>query len=414
MRFFKFKGVDASGKVQKGVLLANSEEEVLEYLSSLKVTILKIQPIRENIFSKILRSLSKISLKDKIFLSRTISLILKSGASPIEGLRNFVKDLRSGKLKDFILFLILNVERGNPIYQAFEAFPEDFTQIEVESIKVGEMSGNLLKTFEDWTENLEKEKNIRSEILSSLIYPTIVLIAAFVVLVLASTLVMPRLSQLVLEMGTKLPKFSELTLKFGIFIGKNIKLILMILGALILILIGFVASQKGRDLFYRLGLKIPFIKNLLFVLNLRALCFTLASLIEGGIPLAQSIYLTAGVIKHDELKRALIRIYQKIQTGGDFGELIMQEEIFPKIFSGIIKTASQTGNLSEILRILEKNYEDEIRISIRNITTVIEPILILSVGIIVGFIAVSIIVPIYQQISAQLEQSMKGQGEFMK
>jgi type II secretory pathway component PulF len=114
------------------------------------------------------------------------------------------------------------------------------------------------------------------------------------------------------------------------------------------------------------------------------------------------------------MRRALLRIYQKIQTGGDFGDLVLQEEVFPKIFSGIIKTASQTGNLSEILRILEKNYEDEIRISIKNLITIIEPILILGVGIIVGFIAVSIILPIYQQISAQLEQSTKGQMEFMK
>jgi type II secretory pathway component PulF len=414
MKFFKFNAVDTSGKTQRGILLANTEEEVIEYLSGLGLTTLKIYPVKENIFSKISRSIFKISLKNKIFLSRTISLILKSGASPTEGLRSFVKDLKGGKLKNFILFLILNVEKGNPIYQAFQAFPEDFSQIEVETIKVGEMSGNLLKTFEDWTENLEKEKGIRSEILSSLIYPTIVLIAAFAVLIMASTLVMPRLSQLVLEMGTKLPKFSEIILKTGIFIGKNIKSILMILGFLIFILIIAAISKRGRDFFYKLGLKIPFIKNLLFSLNIRALCFTLSSLIEGGIPLAQSIYLTASVIKHEEMKRALLRIYQKIQTGGDFGDLVLQEEVFPKIFSGIIKTASQTGNLSEILRILEKNYEDEIRISIKNLITIIEPILILGVGIIVGFVAVSIILPIYQQISAQLEQSTKGQMEFMK
>ncbi|MGC8981411.1 MAG: type II secretion system F family protein [Minisyncoccia bacterium] len=414
MKFFKFNSIDTSGKTQKGTLLANTEEEVIEYLSSLGLTVLKISPVKENIFSKLSKSIFKISLKNKIFLARTISLILKSGASPVEGLKNFVKDLKGGKLKEFILFLILNVEKGNPIYQAFQAFPEDFSQIEVEMIKVGEMSGNLLKTFEDWTENLEKEKEIRSEILSSLIYPTIVLIAAFAVVILASTLVMPRLSQLVLEMGTKLPKFSEIILKVGIFIGKNIKSILLILGALILILIFLIISKRGRDFFYKLGLKIPFIKNLLFSLNLRAFCFTLSSLIEGGIPLAQSLYLTSSVIKHEGIRTALTRIYKKIQTGGDFGELISEEPIFPKIFSGIIKTASQTGNLSEILRILEKNYEEEIRILIKNLITIIEPVLILGVGIIVGFVAVSVIVPIYQQISSQLEQSMKGPGELMK
>lgn len=413
MKFFKYNAIDNSGRNQKGSLLATSEEEVIEYLSSLGLTVLKISPIKENFITKLTRSIFKISLKNKIFLARTISLILKSGASPIEGLKSFVKDLKGGKLKNFILFLILNVEKGNPIYQAFQAFPEDFNQIEVEMIKVGEMSGNLLKTFEDWTKNLEKEKEIRSEILSSLIYPSIILISAFVVVILAGTLVMPRLSQLVLEMGTKLPKFSEILLKSGIWVGKNIKKLLLCFGMFIFILILFSISQKGRNFFYKLGLKLPVLKTLLFTLNIRAFCFTLSSLIDGGIPLSQSLYLTSSVIKHEEIRRALIRIYNKLLTGENFGSLLIQEKIFPKIFSGIVKTASETGSLSEVLRILEETYEEEIRLSIKNLITIIEPVLILFVGMIVGLVAVSVIVPIYQQISAQLEQSMKGGAEIM-
>ena len=158
MRFYKFQAVDNLGKFHKGKLLAESEQEIVEYLASIDLTPIKIYLSTETFVNKILRSFRKLSLKDKIFFARNISLILKSGAGLIEGLKIFVRNLKDGYLKDFVLFLIYNLQKGNPFYLTFQYFPESFTPVEVELIKIGELSGNLSKTFDNWVENLEKEK----------------------------------------------------------------------------------------------------------------------------------------------------------------------------------------------------------------------------------------------------------------
>lgn len=407
MRFYKFQAVDNLGKFHRGKLIAESEQEIVEYLSSIGLTPIKVTLSTESFVNKILRSFRKLSLKDKIFFARNISLILKSGAGLIEGLKIFVRNLKDGYLKDFVLFLIYNLQKGNPFYLTFQYFPESFTPVEVELIKIGELSGNLSKTFDNWVEDLEKEKNVRTELLSSLLYPSIILIAAFGVIILVTTFVMPKIAGLVEQMGTKLPTFSRVILSTGIWIGDHIKIIFAILALLIIIFISLFVTRNGRRILLLIALKLPILKTLILNMNLRSFCFVFGSLIESGITVSQSLYLTSLVISHPELKEAALRMHQKIQGGANFEEVLVQERIFPPVFSGVMIIGSETGNLSKVLEVMEKYYEDEVKYSIKNLMTLLEPLLIVFVGIIVGLIAISIVVPVYQQISAQLEQGLQ-------
>ena len=407
MQFYKFHAIDNFGKLHKGKLIGESEQEIVDYLSNLGLTPIKIYLSTETFFNKILRSFRKLSLKDKIFFARNVSLILKSGAGLIEGLKIFTRNLKDGYLKDFVLFLIYNLQKGNPFYLSFQYFPESFSPVEIELIKIGELSGNLSKTFDNWVNDLEKEKNVRTELLSSLLYPSIILIAAFAVIILVTTFVMPKIADLVQQMGTKLPAFSRFILSAGIWIGNHIKLILGIIALLIVIFISLFITRKGRNILLLIGLRLPILKNLILNMNLRSFCFIFGSLIESGITVSQSLYLTSLVISHPELKEAALRMYQKIQSGANFEEVLTQEKIFPPVFSGVMIIGSETGNLSKVLEVMEKYYEDEVKYTIKNLMTLLEPLLIVFVGLIVGLIAVSIVVPVYQQISAQLEQGLK-------
>ncbi len=407
MNFYKFVAIDQLGKIHKAKLIAESEQEITDYLSGLGLTPIKISLSAETFFYKILKPLKRISLKDKIFFARNVSLILKSGAGFIDGLKIFVKNLKDGILKDFVLFLIYNLEKGSPFYLTFQYFPESFTPVEIELIKIGELSGNLTKTFDKWVEDLEKEKNVRTELMSSLLYPSIILIAAFAVIILVTTFVIPKIAGLVQQMGTKLPAFSRVILTTGIWIGDHIKLIFSFLFLFIVILISLLITRKGRNILLKISLRLPILKNLILNMNLRSFCFILGSLIESGITISQGLYLTSLVISHPELKEATLRMHQKIQGGSNFEEVLSQEKIFPPVFSGVMIIGSETGNLNKVLEVMEKYYEDEVKYTIKNLMTLLEPLLIVFVGLIVGLIAVSIIVPVYQQISAQLEQGLQ-------
>ena len=407
MRFYKFQAVDNLGKFHRGKLIAESEQEVVDYLSGLGLTPIQVVLSTETFLNKIFKPFRKLSLKDKIFFARNVALILKSGAGLIEGLKIFVRNLKAGYLKDFVLFLIYNLQKGNPFYLTFQYFPESFSPVEIELIKIGELSGNLSKTFDNWAANLEKEKNVRTELFSSLLYPSIILIAAFGVIILVTTFVMPKIANLVQQMGTKLPAFSRIILSIGIWIGNHIKLIFLFLSLLTILFIGLLITRKGRQILLLIGLKLPILKTLILNMNLRAFCFIFGSLIESGITVLESLYLTSSVISHPEFREAILRIHQKIQGGANFEKVLAQEKVFPPIFSGVMLIGSETGNLSRVLEVMEKYYEDEVKYTIKNLMTLLEPLLIVFVGIIVGLIAVSIVVPVYQQISAQLEQGLQ-------
>ncbi|GIW66196.1 MAG: type IV pilin assembly protein PilC [Candidatus Parcubacteria bacterium] len=408
MKYYYFEAFDHQGKIQKGKILGESEAEIVEYLKTYNLTIIKIKEAKDISFLKsIFRFLTSIKTKDKIFLFRNLSLILKSGANFSQGLRILSKSLKYSSLKEFITFLIYHIEKGGHVYEAFEYYKNSFNPIEIEIIKIGEISGNLIKSFERLADDLNKDKQIKSEIVSFLIYPSIILTISFLVIILVTTFVIPRLAGLVKQMDTELPFYSKLIIDFGLLIGSNIKFILLVLSILLIIFILLLISSLGRSLIFKISLKIPIIKNILLVLNLRTFCFVLESLLKSGISLSKAINLTSYVINHPNIKEALIRINQKIEQGYNFSESINQEEVFPKFFAGILAIASETGNVTEVLNILQNYYEDEFRFYVKNLTNLIEPILIVFVGLIVGFIAVSIVIPIYQQISSQIEKGVQ-------
>lgn len=407
MKNYYFIAFDQQGKKQRGKILAESEASAIEYLKTYGLTVVSIKPQIKNIFLRFPYFLANIKLKDKIFLYRNFSLILKSGASLTQGLRILAKSIKYSALKEFIFFLIYYIERGGHIYEVFEYYQDSFTPIEIEIIKIGEISGNLGKSFEKLADDLSKEKQIKSEIISNLIYPSIILGFSFLVIILVTTFVMPRLANLVKQMETQLPFYSMIILNTGLFIGNNIKIIILLLFVAIILFIILIFSKKGRGLLFQLGLKLPIVKNILLILDLRSFCFVLESLLRSGISLSRGLALTSYSLNHPKIKEATNRLKNKIEQGFDFTESINQETVFPKFFGGILGIASETGNLTEVLNILQGYYEDELNFYIKNLITLIEPILIIIVGLIVGLIAIAIVVPIYQQISTQIERGLQ-------
>lgn len=412
MEFYKYKVINNKNQIFKGKLIASSEKEVLEYLTSIGFAVVDVKKSTETFFTNLFKFLEKFSLKDKIFISRNISLILKSGANLTDSLRILVNSIKNRKIRDFFLLLMFNIEKGAPFYSTFELFKHSFSPVEVELIKIGETSGTLSKTFDKLAQDLEKEKNIRSEIISSLIYPMIILVAAFGVVILVTTVVLPKIAELVKEMRTELPMFSKIILNAGVWIGAHLKIVMASLLFLILIILFFFLTKYGRALLLKISLKLPILKNLIINMNLRSFCFLMKSLIDSGINVSQSLLLTSTVLNHPNLKIALENIYKGIQGGGNFSDLIQRERVFPEILAGLLSIGYETGNLSSVLGLMEEFYEDEVRYAIKNLLTLLEPILIIFVGIIVGLVAVSIIVPVYQQISTQLEQGTRGRGGF--
>ncbi len=410
MLIYRFKAYDSKGKIHTGNLFMPSEEEAISFLLRNNLTPLEVKLIPQTLISQFLFKLFfKITFDQKLFLLRNLALLLKSGMNLDKGLALLTEEAKGG-LKDFLFYLNYNLQRGEPLYKTFSFFPSAFNEVEVETIRAGELSGNLVENLENLVKNLERQKQIKNEIISSIIYPAIVLFLAFGVLVLLITFVMPKISLLLAQLTDKPPFFTQILLSVSNFVNQHLNLVIIFLFLSFSTLIFFFLFRKTRNLMIKLLMKAPLFSKIYLSLAFSQSLFILRSLLGAGIPLTQALKLTAEATFHPEIKKAFQDIEKGLRTGKKFGDALKEEPAIPSFLASVLAIASESGTLEETLKVMEEFYLDEFRNMIRNFLNLLQPALIIFVGLIVAFVALAVLIPLYQQISNQL-QMQQGRGQ---
>ncbi len=405
-----FKAYDSKGRLITGNLYVDNEYEAMSFLTKNNLTPVEVKLVSENFIYKILfRFFFRINFSQKLFLMRSLALLLRSGLNINKGLEILTEEAKSG-LKDFLYYMSYNLQKGDPLYKSFASLPQIFNEIEVETIKSGEISGKLSENLERLAENIDRKRQIRNEIISSALYPAIVIGLIFGVIVLLITFVIPKISVLLSQLTDKPPFLTKLLILISNFVNQNLGLISVIFVSLISILVFLFIWKKSRLLIFNLFFKAPLISKIYLYFNLSQFLFILRSLLAAGIPLAQALKLTSDAISHVELKRALQRVQKGLIMGEKLGDLLKQEEVIPKFLSSVVTIAFESGKLEEILKVMEDYYLDEFKRLIRNLLNLLQPVLLIVVGIVIAFVAVAVLFPIYHQISTQLKMQ-QGRGE---
>ncbi len=409
MIVYRFKAYDPKGKIHTGNLFLTSEEEVISFLLRNNLTPIEVKLLPQSFFYQILLKLFfKITFKQKLFLIRSLYLILKSGLSLDKGLEILTKEAKGG-LKDFLFYLSYNLQRGEPFYKTFAAFPQVFSEVEIETIKAGEVAGNLIENLEKLAENLDRQRQIRNEIISNIIYPAIVLLLAFGVIVLLITFVMPKISILLTQLTEKQPFLTRILIAVSQFVNQNLTVVTLVLILFFFLLIFVLVLKQTRNLLIKILMKMPIFSYLYLSLALSQVLFVLRSLLGSGLSLTQALRLAANSTFHPQVKKAFFNVEADIRTGKKFGDALLAQETIPVFLANILGIANETGGLEETLAVMENFYLEEFRTTIRNLLNLLQPVLLIFVGGIVGFVAIAILVPIYQQISTQL-QFQEGRG----
>lgn len=409
MIVYRFKAYDYKGKIHTGNLFLPSEEEVISFLLKNNLTPIEIKLLPQSFFSQLIFKLFfKITFQQKLFLIRNLYLILKSGLGLDKGLEVLTKEAKGG-LKDFLFYLSYNLQRGEPFYKTFAAFPQAFSQVEVETIKAGEVAGNLIENLQKLAENLDRQRQIKNEIVSNIIYPAIVLLLAFGVIILLITFVMPKISILLTQLTEKPPLLTKILINLSKFINNNLTLVTASLLLFFFVFIFILLLRRTREFLLSVLMTMPLFSYVYLSLALSQFLFILRSLLTSGLSLTQSIRLAAEATFHPKLKKAFLNVEQRLRTGKKLGDALLAEEDIPFFLSNILAIASETGALEETLKVMEDFYLEEFRTLVRNLLNLLQPALLIFVGGIVGFVAIAVLVPIYQQITTQL-QFQEGRG----
>jgi type II secretory pathway component PulF len=394
---YHYRAADASGKIVEEDIDAGSLQEVLQNLSGKNLSPVSVKAMKQ-VRAGFMGMLGKITISDKVFLTKYLALMLRVGTDLLSAINILIADFDKPALRNFLLEIRENLMEGRPFAEAFARYPNVFSLTFISLVRAAETSGSLQSTFQELSDSLVREADLRSRIRAALIYPLVLLCMSGVIIIFLVTFALPKVVNVFSQSGISPPLFSQVVFTVGLFIGNNIIVILLGLAVLIGAGMFFVyKTETGKRTLDAIAMSVPVLKNIYRDLAIQRMAATMSSLMKAGLPIVQTINVAADTVSLREYKFALARVAKEgLEKGLTIGESFRRETVFPRSVTSLIAISEKAGHLEEVLGTLADFYEGNIDASIKTAVSLLEPALLLFMGVLVGVIALSIIVPIYQ------------------
>lgn len=393
---FSYIASKPDGKTVRGTVEAPSQAAVLSFLGQRELRPVSVLPATAGggLFRR------SINATDIIFLTKYLALMLRAGTDLFRALDILIADFEKPAMKALLMEIRESLERGQPFYTTFARYPKQFELVFVNLVKAGELSGNLESVFENLSVMLVKKEDLRRRIVSALTYPAILFVASMGIVTFLVTFALPRIADVFKSGGFTPPGFVAWVFIFAEFVSNNI-LPLGIMGLLsaVFLWVFFFRTVLGRAYLFALLRHVPVVRGVLQRIAIQRFASTLSSLLRAGLPIIDSLELTATAVGDYAFETALQHIAREgIARGLTLGDAFRREAAFPLVITTLIGVSEKAGHLDEVLATLGSFYDSEIDASIKNMVTLIEPLMLIILGGIVGLIALSVIIPIYQLI----------------
>lgn len=340
---------------------------------------------------------SSISVQDKINFARHLAMIVKAGMPVQEGLRIILSQTESKVLQKIITQLIEDLNNGHFLADSLEQYENLFGPFFVNIVRVGESSGTLGKNLLYLAEEIRKAKMLKSKVRSAMVYPIVILLATLAMVGFLTFFVFPKLIPLFRGFNVKLPATTTALITAADFLQNYGLYSLIIIAGLIFLFRVLVNKVPPFKYFlHRIILVTPVIAPLSISINIVNFCRVLALLLKSGVTIVDSLAITSKTFENLVYRKAVLQAEADIRRGEQLAVyLTKRKKIFPLLVSGMIRIGENTGNLEENLDYLAEYYDDEMTNKLSGLTSLLEPLLLLTMGLVVGFVALSIITPIY-------------------
>jgi len=402
---FIYKALTKEGRETQGELQAVNRQVAIEYLQRDNLTPLFIE--EKGSFEKRKASIfnftfgNRVAALDRMFLTRHLSAILKSGINLREALEILEDDVQKPIMKKILKDARINLERGQPLSVTFQAYEKHFSSVFIGLVKAGEVSGNLEGTLENLGMQLQRDYDLKKRVQSAMIYPLILLGASSLIVVLLLTFVMPRLIKALTQAKVVLPLITRILIGLSKILSASPILTVIVFLALIVSAIIFFQNKQGRQFFILIMERLPISKDLIKKLALSRFAITLRNLLNSGVSAVEALNITAKTIGNEKYERALLDIETELRKGAPLHEVFKKRsELFPQLVTSVITVGERTGTLERSLLLISNYYNEEVDRVLKNLVSLLEPILLIIMGAIVAAIALSILLPIYQLVSS--------------
>ena len=395
MAIFKYKAINSEGQRIEGSQSADSESQIREMLLSNQYYPLSIE--KENSKSKKSFSFnSKVKLKDIAVFCRQFYVMLDSGLSIGKALNILIEQCEKPKLREALIGVNGELKRGETLASSMRKRKDVFPNLLTSMIDAGERSGNLDIILKRMAEYYEKETKIRGKIKSAMIYPIVLGVVAIIAITFILTFVMPTFVQMFEENNVDLPMSTKMVLETSKVLGKYGIIIFLILVTAIILLGKYLKSEEGQYKLSSINLKIPVIKKLTQKIIVSRFTRTMGIVSSSGMSLVTSLEIVASVVGNKIAEKELLKVKEKVLKGEGLGDSIMNIKIFPPMLASMVKIGEEAGSLDSILDKTADFYDDELEREIKTATALIEPSMIVLMGIIIGFLLISILTPMFK------------------
>jgi len=398
LAFFEYAAVDSASNLKRGEMEAIDRQTVIDFLRRENLLVVKVSEKSTSLAKKFSWG-KKISYLEKINLTGNLATMTRAGVNLTTSFDTLAADTENSYFKIILSDLKFSLENGKPLSEGLSHYPKDFNAIFINMIKAGEASGKLDESLGRLNVQLKKEYALVSKVKGALIYPAVLIAGVLGVLVLIITFVIPRLVTVFSGSNLKIPVTTRMLFFLAKIASFNPILTIGVLIIIIGLAIYLLRLAAVKAFLNRLFFHLPIARNLLENMELVRFARTTGGLLASGIAIGKTLEITSEAMSLPIYKNIVIEAKEKILKGISLGNAFKgSEKYFPGLLISVINVGEKTGQLDQILLSLADFYEEQADNTLKTLTSLIEPILLVIVGILIGGMAISIVVPIYQLI----------------
>jgi type II secretory pathway component PulF len=391
---FKYKAFNDQGKIVNGISEASNIKAASGNLRDQKLTPVSIKPISDPLDLNSLFNVHRVSSVEITNFTRQLSTMMTAGL-PLTDALNLLRAQSSPAFTGITTNILADVQAGISLSEAIGKHQDVFPRVYVALIKAGEAAGVVETIMTRLADSMEKSREFISKVKGALVYPTIVMIGMAGVIVIMMVLVVPQLSTLYTQFDVDLPLATRIIVAMSNFMIYFWWLLIIMIVFGFLGLRAYIKSPSGRKKWDELLYKFPIIGPMLVQVMLTELTRTLALLVGAGVSIVESLNIVSGVVNNVLISIEIKRIAKRVEKGFPVSVSFSESGAFPPIVGQMVAVGEETGKIDEVLQKLSHYYETESEMKIKGLTTAIEPIIIIVLGLTVGFLIFSIIMPIY-------------------
>jgi type IV pilus assembly protein PilC len=400
MPLYAYTAIDSSGKTVRATMEADTESLVLAKLRDQAMRCTEIKKASTNSMSKMTIGSPKMKAKSLVVFSRQFATMIDAGIPILRCLDILSGSMKDPALKKAVEAISADVKGGLSLNEAMVKHPKCFNKLYVNMIRAAELGGILDQILDRLSGFLEYEQEIKAKIKSSMMYPVLVLIFSQVMLFALFSFVLPKFKEIFKGMNVQMPPVTAALFAIGDFMNHNWMLIILGLIGFIFGLKSYGKTARGRYQIDYFKLKIPVIGDLALKMSIARFCRTFGTLINSGVPMMRGLEIVGETLGNVVLTEAIEDTRASLREGNKLSLPLAQSGMFPVMVTTMIDIGEESGRLSDMLVKVGDFYDTEVESTVKGLTSMIEPLLIMFLGGVVGFIAISIMTPIFKLVNS--------------